>query len=109
MHKQMDYRHMWSQFQGKGFLECLITVLLFVQGILHLLRLSHYIPESFKGEYQLIAQKVLDRNQEELRLQNHRECARSDIIYENKYETEEIYFQETTFFDQIFSLSDLVI
>jgi len=47
------------------------------------MRMSHYIPDRWKGEYQVVAQRTMDRNAEVLRIRN----AKGDAIYDNKDET----------------------
>ena len=84
IHQRTQY-FLILDFDMKAILDALIVVALFTIGVLNLIRLNTYIPESYKGEYQLIAQRVLDRNQEELQINNQQ----LDIIYENKVCDEE--------------------
>ena len=46
----------------KSILDATIVGVLFAVSIMHMARLSNLIPDSWKGEYQLMAQKVMDRN-----------------------------------------------
>ena len=63
----------------KSFLDALAVGILFFISILHMTRLNHLIPDSWRGQYQLMAQRVMEKNERELQLTN----ANTDIIYEN--------------------------
>ena len=56
----------YEEFEAKTLLNALIVGCFFVMALFHLMRLNHYVPASLKGDYQLVAQKVIDRNAEML-------------------------------------------
>ena len=60
LHQRMEYKSLWYDFHFSNLLDALVVISLFTLAIFNLIRLNHYMPESCKGEYQLIAQKVLD-------------------------------------------------
>jgi len=54
-HQSTTYSSIWQDYDVKTLLDALIIGSLFILAMFHLVRLSHFIPDSFKGEYQLIA------------------------------------------------------
>ena len=60
MNKNVKYDKIWSDFDMKTIIEAMIVGNLFVLAMFHLVRLNHFVPDSWKGEYQQIAQRVLD-------------------------------------------------
>lgn len=109
MHKRMDYSKIWSEQDPKMALDGVLTVFLFFTALLHLLRLNHYMPQSWIGDYQLIAQRVLDQNASLLHLQN----MEADIVYENKCSLDEDEYLPPEFepgmCDSIFTLFDFMV
>lgn len=92
-------------------IDTVIVGCLFIISFFHLMRLNHFIPSSFKGEYQLMVQKAIDKNLEALRLENTKE----DTVYENKwaldYDDDDLatmpFIPETSFWDSCFSVVDI--
>ena len=110
MHQRIEYSQIWENFGGKILLDAFIVATLFLLAIFNLVRLNHFIPSSFRGEYQVIADRILDRNSQELQLQNQK----GDLFYENKYlpyyEDDEIEPQyETSFFDKVYTFVDFMV
>ena len=70
----------WAAVYGdlKSIVDVLIVFSLFTLALMHLTRVNHFIPDDWKGETQVIAERVINRNQAELSLSNE------DIVYENK-------------------------
>jgi hypothetical protein len=65
--------------EAKTFIDVIMVAVLFMLGFFHLTRLNHLVPNTYRGEYQLMAQRVADRN-EDLNL-------KSDSVYENQIES----------------------
>lgn len=55
MHKRMEYSKIWTEYDIKMALDATLTVFLFVIALMHLMRLNHYLPQSWMGDYQIIA------------------------------------------------------
>lgn len=90
---------------AKTSIDAFMVGVLFMMGFFHLTRLNHLVPNTYRGEYQLMAQKVVDRN-EDLDL-------KSDSVYENQivsanheFEDEE---QEQSLVDKFFSVWDFLV
>ena len=81
VHQKTSYALIYQDFDVKALLDALIVLLLFVVTIMHMTRLSHLIPNSWRGQYQVMAQRVMEKNEEELQLTN----ANSDLVYENHF------------------------
>lgn len=79
IHQKTSYALIWQEFEMKSLLDAVIVGVLFTIAFLHMTRLTHLIPDSWRGQYQLMAQRVMQRNEEELQLTN----AATDIVYEN--------------------------
>lgn len=79
LHQKTSYELIWQEYDMKSLLDAVIVGLLFSVSILHMTRLNHLIPDSWRGQYQLMAQRVMERNEQELQLTN----ANTDIVYEN--------------------------
>lgn len=88
----------------KHLIDLSIVLSLFILAVFNLMRLNHFVPNSMKGEYQLIADKVLDRNCQDLQLEN----SKGDIIFENKYDQIDIMNNGSPF-DKIFTFVDFII
>ena len=90
-------------FEAKSLIDASMVAVLFMLGFFHLTRLNHLVPNTYRGEYQLVAQKVADRN-EDLNL-------KSDSVYENQLvsvndiEDEE----EPSSMDKFFKLWDFLV
>ena len=100
MHQRTDYALIFSDL--KSLFDALISFCLFINAMLHLTRLNHFMPESWKGDYQLIAQKVLENNAKDLHLQT----LQSDIIYLNKTG---MHQNDGGFLDLLFGLTDFLL
>ena len=55
MNKNIQYDKIWIDFDMKTILESMVIGSLFVLALFHLVRLNHFVPSSWKGEYQQIA------------------------------------------------------
>lgn len=62
----------------KSIVDVMLVMSLCTLALMHLTRVNHFIPDDWKGETQVIAERVINRNQAELSLSNE------DIVYENK-------------------------
>lgn len=51
MNKNVQYGKLWLEFDMKTVVEALIVANLFVLAMFHLVRLNHFVPASWKGEY----------------------------------------------------------
>jgi len=80
MHQKTTYSLIWQEFEMKSLIDALIVAVLFVISFFNLTRLNHLIPNSWRGQYQLMAQRVMDRNEREL----HLTSANTDLVYENQ-------------------------
>ena len=89
--------------EAKTFIDAIMVAVLFMLGFFHLTRLNHLVPNTYRGEYQLMVQKVADRN-EDLNL-------KSDSVYENQIvsinDTEEE--EELSTMDKFFKLWDFLV
>jgi hypothetical protein len=74
MHQKMRYGY--ALLEAKNLIDAFMVAVLFLMGFFHLTRLNYLVPNTYRGEYQLMAQKVVDRN-EDLNL-------KSDSVYENQ-------------------------
>lgn len=113
LHQKTTYELIWQEFDVKSLIDAVLVGLLFVISILHMTRLNHLIPDSWRGQYQLMAQRVMEKNERELQLTN----ANTDIVYENIASSPQdselsdlLRFQDDqTLTDQIFTLLDILI
>ena len=66
-HNKVNY---WAALYGdlKSIVDIMITSTFLTLAILHLTRANHFIPDSWKGETQVIAERLINRNQAELSL-----------------------------------------
>mmetsp|Transcript_3020 Transcript_3020/g.5098 ORF Transcript_3020/g.5098 Transcript_3020/m.5098 type:complete len:324 (+) Transcript_3020:23-994(+) len=111
IHQRTSYADLYYSFSVKTLIDALMVASLVLLATLHLVRLNHFIPESLKGEYQLIAKKIMDRNVEELHLYN----SQADTIYTNSFVDEEEdelilvpdFLNEPSFFDRFFTFTDI--
>lgn len=97
-------RYSDALFEAKHFIDAAMVGILFMLGFFHLTRLNHLVPNTYRGEYQLMAQKVADRN-EDLNL-------KSDSVYENQIEAADQEFEdeeETSLVDKFFSMWDFLV
>ena len=100
MHQKMRYSE--ALFEAKHFIDAVMVATLFMLGFFHLTRLNHLVPDTYRGEYQLMAQKVADRN-EDLNL-------KSDTVYENQIEQAELEDEEEpSLVDKFFSFWDFLV
>jgi hypothetical protein len=51
MNKDIKYNKIWLDFDTKTIIESMIVGILFVLAMFHLVRLNHFVPDSWKGEY----------------------------------------------------------
>ena len=98
----------------KTLIEACIIYTTFAIGIMHFTRLNHFMPNWFRGEYELIAEKVLDNNAIDLNIERS-----SDSVYENQlvpanaeFDEDHLYLppsDEVSYLSQFFTFSDFVI
>ena len=91
LHQRTDYGAIIYDFDMKTLIEAFIIGMLSVLALLHLSRVNHFIPDSWKGESQVIAERVMSRNSVELQLRQQ------DIVYENKCQLtveNDVYYEE---------------
>ena len=107
MNKHMDYSKLYYDFDMKNLIETILIGSMFVVAILHLVRLNHFLPNSYLGEYHVIAQRILDQNSQELQIEN----SHSDVIYSNKLEDDDEYISlvEYSTLDSVFAFFDFMI
>jgi len=105
IHQRIEYSKIYSEHDLNTMLDAVIVGMLFLLALLNLLRLNHYVPNTMKKDYEVIAQKVMDRNIEQLQLT----AASEDIVYENKacdgdelVDTIPDFLQQPSFFDRLF-------
>ena len=89
MHQRCQYKQIIDQKDVKILLEALIIATTFTIGILHFTRLNHFMPNWFRGEYELIAERVLNRNAIDLNIDTG-----SDSVYENQIVPTDTEFDE---------------
>ena len=70
MNKTTDYSKLYYDFSMKILIETFLIGSMFILGFFHLVRLNHFLPGSYLGEYHLIARKILDKNAQELQIVN---------------------------------------
>jgi len=87
MNKNMEYSKLYYDFEMKTLIEIILIGSFFIVAIFHLIRLNHFLPGSYLGEYHLMAQRILDQNAQELQIEN----SQSDVIYSNKIEDDDEY------------------
>ena len=66
LHQRTDYGAIVYDFDVKTLVEVIIMGVLGVLALLHLSRVNHFVPDSWKGQSQVIAERVLNRNSAEL-------------------------------------------
>lgn len=116
LHQKTSYSLIWLDFDGRTTFDAMLVCCLFFLALLNLTRLNHFVPDSWRGEYQLMAQRVMDRNAEELNLTN----AQGDVIYENhvasacaedqlEYYVAQQYRRKQSAIDSAFAVMDFLI
>ena len=113
IHQKTTYQLIWQDYDMKQLIDALIVGILFIISIMHMTRLNHLIPDSWRGQYQLMAQRVIEKNEEELQLTN----ANTDIVYENTLSSpsdpdlnEYLSFQDDyNIMETIFAIADFLI
>lgn len=66
MNKTTDYSKLYYDFEMRTLIETMLIGSMFVVALFHLVRLNHFLPASYLGEYHVIAQRILDQNAQEL-------------------------------------------
>lgn len=62
MNKNMEYSKLYYDFDMKTLIETILIGSMFLVAVFHLVRLNHFLPGSYLGEYHIIAQRILDQN-----------------------------------------------
>jgi len=70
MNKTTDYSKLYYDFEMRTLIETILIGSMFIVALFHLVRLNHFLPGSYLGEYHLIAQRILDQNAQELQIVN---------------------------------------
>lgn len=66
MNKSMEYSKLYYDFDMKNLIETILIGSMFFVALFHLVRLNHFLPGSYLGEYHVIAQRILDQNANDL-------------------------------------------
>jgi len=66
MNKSMEYSKLYYDFDMKNLIETILIGSMFLVALFHLVRLNHFLPGSYLGEYHVIAQRILDQNAKNL-------------------------------------------
>ena len=62
MNKNMDYSKLYYDFDMKTLIETILIGSMLTVALFNLVRLNHFLPGSYLGEYHVIAQRILDQN-----------------------------------------------
>ena len=104
LHQKTRYSEAW--LEAKTLIDAFMVAVLFMLGFFHLTRLNHLVPSGYRGEYQLMAQKVVDRNGDDLQL-------KGDSVYENQIVPASHEFEdedpELSLVDKFFSYWDFLV